>query len=125
MFQNGPLQTGGTLEVKTIAIISFALCGFANFGSIGAALEYPVHIVHVSSKEGVDEVLRERALIDIDEQRLSRVYDNLKRLGMKATVKQGDGRYPSQWCGEHQFDRILLDAPCFTVAFIRRRFKLS
>lgn len=29
--------------------------------------------------------------VDIDEQRLSRVYDNLKRLGMKATVKQGDG----------------------------------
>ncbi|MFV2270829.1 nucleoside transporter C-terminal domain-containing protein, partial [Escherichia coli] len=29
------LQTGGTLEVKSIAIISFALCGFANFGSIG------------------------------------------------------------------------------------------
>ncbi len=29
------LQNGGTLEVKTIAIISFALCGFANFGSIG------------------------------------------------------------------------------------------
>lgn len=28
--------------------------------------------------------------VDIDEQRLSRVYDNLKRLGMKATVKQGD-----------------------------------
>ncbi|XPE50452.1 nucleoside transporter C-terminal domain-containing protein [Shigella flexneri] len=26
------LQTGGTLEVKTVAIISFALCGFANFG---------------------------------------------------------------------------------------------
>ena len=32
------------------------------FSIIGAALEYPVHIVHVSSKEGVDEVLRERAL---------------------------------------------------------------
>ncbi len=26
--------------------------------------------------------------VDIDEQRLSRVYDNLKRLGMKATVKK-------------------------------------
>lgn len=49
--------------------------------------------------------------VDVDEQRLSRVYDNLKRLGMKATVKQGDGRYPAQWCGEQQFDRILLDAP--------------
>ncbi|VFT07092.1 ribosomal RNA small subunit methyltransferase B [Escherichia coli] len=32
--------------------------------------------------------------VDIDEQRLSRVYDNLKRLGMKATVKQGDGPLP-------------------------------
>ncbi len=29
------LQTAGTLDAKTVAIISFALCGFANFGSIG------------------------------------------------------------------------------------------
>ncbi len=33
--------------------------------------------------------------VDIDEQRLSRVYDNLKRLGVKADVKQGDGRFLS------------------------------
>jgi len=32
------LQTGGTLDVKTVAIISFALCGFANFGSIGVVV---------------------------------------------------------------------------------------
>jgi len=32
------LQAGGTLDVKTIAIISFALCGFANFGSIGVVV---------------------------------------------------------------------------------------
>ena len=32
------LQTGGSLDVKTIAIISFALCGFANFGSIGVVI---------------------------------------------------------------------------------------
>lgn len=58
--------------------------------------------------------------VDVDEKRLSRVYDNLKRLGMKATVKQGDGRHPAQWCGEQQFDRILLDAPCSATGVIRR-----
>ncbi|HAU4370802.1 TPA: 16S rRNA (cytosine(967)-C(5))-methyltransferase RsmB [Citrobacter amalonaticus] len=58
--------------------------------------------------------------VDVDEQRLSRVYDNLKRLRMKATVKQGDGRFPAQWCGEQQFDRILLDAPCSATGVIRR-----
>ncbi len=58
--------------------------------------------------------------MDIDEQRLSRVYDNLKRLGMKAEVKQGDGRFPEQWCGNEQFDRILLDAPCSATGVIRR-----
>lgn len=58
--------------------------------------------------------------MDIDEQRLSRVYDNLKRLGVKAEVKQGDGRFPEQWCGNEQFDRILLDAPCSATGVIRR-----
>ncbi|HAH3747278.1 TPA: NupC/NupG family nucleoside CNT transporter [Escherichia coli] len=32
------LQPGSTLDVKTTAIISFALCGFANFGSIGVVV---------------------------------------------------------------------------------------
>lgn len=58
--------------------------------------------------------------VDIDEQRLSRVYENLKRLGMKATVKQGDGRFPEQWSAGTQFDRILLDAPCSATGVIRR-----
>ncbi|WHP31711.1 16S rRNA (cytosine(967)-C(5))-methyltransferase RsmB [Trabulsiella odontotermitis] len=58
--------------------------------------------------------------VDVDEKRLSRVYDNLKRLGMKAQVKQGDGRYPAQWCEGMQFDRILLDAPCSATGVIRR-----
>ncbi|MDV7022415.1 16S rRNA (cytosine(967)-C(5))-methyltransferase RsmB [Atlantibacter subterranea] len=58
--------------------------------------------------------------VDIDEQRLGRVYENLKRLGMKATVRQGDGRYPHQWAEGKQFDRILLDAPCSATGVIRR-----
>ncbi|MCS2157318.1 16S rRNA (cytosine(967)-C(5))-methyltransferase RsmB [Scandinavium sp. H11S7] len=71
------------------------------------------HILEVAPEASV-------MAVDVDEQRLSRVYENLKRLGMKADVKQGDGRYPSQWCGEQQFDRILLDAPCSATGVIRR-----
>lgn len=58
--------------------------------------------------------------VDVDDTRLSRVYDNLKRLGMRAEVKQGDGRDPASWCGDKQFDRILLDAPCSATGVIRR-----
>lgn len=71
------------------------------------------HILEVAPKASV-------MAVDIDEQRLSRVYDNLKRLGMKAEVKQGDGRTPAQWCGDEQFDRILVDAPCSATGVIRR-----
>ena len=71
------------------------------------------HILEVAPQANV-------LAVDVDEKRLSRVYDNLKRLGMKATVKQGDGRYPEQWCGDQQFDRILLDAPCSATGVIRR-----
>lgn len=58
--------------------------------------------------------------VDSDQHRLSRLYDNLKRLGMTANVRPGDGRYPAQWCGTQQFDRILLDAPCSATGVIRR-----
>lgn len=71
------------------------------------------HILEVAPKASV-------MAVDIDEQRLSRVYDNLKRLGMKAEVKQGDGRTPAQWCGDEQFDCILVDAPCSATGVIRR-----
>ena len=71
------------------------------------------HILEVAPQASV-------LAVDVDEQRLSRVYDNLKRLGMKAEVKQGDGRFPAQWCAEQQFDRILLDAPCSATGVIRR-----
>ncbi|WP_227319223.1 16S rRNA (cytosine(967)-C(5))-methyltransferase RsmB [Cedecea davisae] len=58
--------------------------------------------------------------VDVDAQRLKRVYENLERLGMSAEVKLGDGRFPAQWCGDAKFDRILLDAPCSATGVIRR-----
>lgn len=58
--------------------------------------------------------------VDVDAQRLKRVYENLERLNMQAEVKQGDGRFPQQWCDGVKFDRILLDAPCSATGVIRR-----
>lgn len=58
--------------------------------------------------------------VDIDKQRLARIHENLARLGLSATVKIGDGRFPHQWCENIQFDRILLDAPCSATGVIRR-----
>lgn len=58
--------------------------------------------------------------VDVDAQRLARISENLKRLNMTAEVKLGDGRIPEAWCGNTQFDRILLDAPCSATGVIRR-----
>ncbi len=58
--------------------------------------------------------------IDCDEQRLSRVHENLKRLNLNAKVLCADARYPEKWWQGEQFDRILLDAPCSATGVIRR-----
>lgn len=71
------------------------------------------HILEIAPKATV-------LAVDVDPIRLSRVNENLQRLKMQAEVKQGDGREPAQWCGDRQFDRILLDAPCSATGVIRR-----
>jgi len=64
--------------------------------------------------------------LDIDPVRLTRIDENLTRLGLQATLKEGDASRPGflggsvNDGGETQFDRILVDAPCSATGVIRR-----
>jgi len=58
--------------------------------------------------------------LDADAQRLTRVQDNLKRLGQQATLKAADARQTATWWDGQPFDAILLDAPCSASGIVRR-----
>jgi 16S rRNA (cytosine967-C5)-methyltransferase len=67
-----------------------------------------------------ESCLAECVALDVDEKRLKRVEENLKRQKLTALVRQGDALQPQQWWDGHLFDRILLDAPCSAIGVIRR-----
>jgi 16S rRNA (cytosine967-C5)-methyltransferase len=58
--------------------------------------------------------------IDLDERRLGRISENLRRLGLSARVVQGDATGPSGPWAVSGYDRILIDAPCSATGVIRR-----
>jgi 16S rRNA (cytosine967-C5)-methyltransferase len=58
--------------------------------------------------------------IDVDAMRLSRIRENLDRLGLHADLLVADAGQPTLWWDGRQFDRILLDAPCSGTGVIRR-----
>ncbi|MGM9482905.1 16S rRNA (cytosine(967)-C(5))-methyltransferase RsmB [Roseateles sp. NT4] len=58
--------------------------------------------------------------LDADAQRLTRVQDNLNRLGQQATLKAADARQTATWWDGSPFDAILLDAPCSASGIVRR-----
>jgi 16S rRNA (cytosine967-C5)-methyltransferase len=62
----------------------------------------------------------ELVALDIDQARLSKVGDNLKRLGLSAKVQVGDAEHPSSWWDGRPFDRILADLPCSASGIVRR-----
>ncbi|UAB78782.1 RsmB/NOP family class I SAM-dependent RNA methyltransferase [Erythrobacter sp. SCSIO 43205] len=55
--------------------------------------------------------------LDISKRRLSVLKENLKRTGLKASTLRADAL---AWEPKHQFDAILLDAPCTATGTCRR-----
>lgn len=58
--------------------------------------------------------------LDLNTQRLNRLRENLKRLGLKADTLAVDAMAPSSWWDGRPYDRILLDVPCSASGVIRR-----
>lgn len=58
--------------------------------------------------------------LDSDAGRLSRVQENLDRLGLRAQLLAGDAGNTADWWDGIPFDRILLDAPCTASGVVRR-----
>ncbi len=55
--------------------------------------------------------------LDVSKRRLELLRDNLKRTGLKAGIVRADAL---AWEPKHQFDAILLDAPCTATGTARR-----
>ena len=64
--------------------------------------------------------LAELVAMDFDAGRLARVEENLDRLGLQATVLEGDAGNPPPQLAAGSFDCILVDAPCSGSGVIRR-----
>jgi 16S rRNA (cytosine967-C5)-methyltransferase len=58
--------------------------------------------------------------LDIDGNRARRVEENLRRLGLVATVRVADCTAPDQWWDGQPFDAILADVPCTASGVVRR-----
>ncbi len=62
----------------------------------------------------------ELTALDADANRLGRVRQNLSRLKLEATLRQGDAGAPHQWWDGVPYARILADVPCTASGIVRR-----
>ncbi len=58
--------------------------------------------------------------LDVESRRLTRVEENLARLGLEAELVAADAGDIESWWNSQTFDRILLDAPCSATGVVRR-----
>lgn len=64
--------------------------------------------------------LKELIAIEHDKRRVELLHETQRRLQIEARILHADARQPATWWDGHQFDRILLDAPCSATGVIRR-----
>ena len=64
--------------------------------------------------------LAEVVALDRDPGRLEVAADNLARLGLAATLIDGDATDTDAWWDSRPFERILVDAPCSAIGVVRR-----
>jgi len=67
----------------------------------------------------------ELVALDSDQLRLQRTQSNLQRLGLQASLIQGDAAKPDQWWDGLAFDRILADVPCTASGIVRRHVDIK
>lgn len=58
--------------------------------------------------------------LDLKPSRCRRIEDNLRRLGLTATVRVADCAQPEKWWDGRPFDAILADVPCTASGVVRR-----
>jgi 16S rRNA (cytosine967-C5)-methyltransferase len=68
----------------------------------------------------LETAIIELTALDADAQRAARIGDNLRRLGLAATLKVGDARDVAAWWDGRPYDRILADVPCSASGVVRR-----
>jgi 16S rRNA (cytosine967-C5)-methyltransferase len=61
----------------------------------------------------------ELTAVDTDPARIQRIHENLARLKLFATIKEGDATR-NNWWDSQQYDRILADVPCTASGVVRR-----
>jgi 16S rRNA (cytosine967-C5)-methyltransferase len=64
--------------------------------------------------------LAEMVAVELEAQRMQRVEENLRRLGLRAQLLVADAGDADVWWDGRGFDRILVDAPCSASGVIRR-----
>lgn len=75
---------------------------------------------HILERVAVNSGAVDLTALDVDATRLGRVKENLDRLGLAATLVEGDAANPAAWWDGQPFDRILADVPCSASGVVRR-----